>query len=54
MKVERTIYEKEGKQYFAYFVKGILRGKEVRASVVPTDVGGYTLLEIVFADSNES
>ena len=54
MKVVRTIYEKEGKQYFAYFVKGILRGKEVRASVVPTDVGGYTLLDIVFADSNEA
>ena len=31
-----------------------MRGKEVRASVVPTDVGGYTLLDIVFADSNEA
>ena len=46
--VERETYEKNGNQYFAYFVKGNVRGKDVKASVKPLDIGGYTLLDIVF------
>ena len=46
--VERETYEKNGNEYFAYFVKGNVRGKDVKASVKPLDIGGYTLLDIVF------
>ena len=50
--VEREIYEKNGKQYFSYFVKGNIRGKEVKANVMPLDFGGYAVLDIVFGDEN--
>ena len=46
--VERETYEKEGKTYFTYFIKGIVRGVEVRIAVTPPDKGGYTVLDIVF------
>ena len=46
--VEREIYEKNGNQYFTYFVKGNVRGKDVKANVMPLDIGGYTVLDIVF------
>ena len=46
--VERETYEKNGKEYFSYFVKGNVRGKDVKASVMPLDIGGYTVLDIVF------
>ena len=48
--VERETYEKNGNSYFAYFVKGNVRGKDVKASVVPLDFGGYTVLDIVFGN----
>ncbi|MBO5021988.1 MAG: hypothetical protein J6C53_00705 [Clostridia bacterium] len=48
--VERETYEKNGKQYFSYFVKGNVRGKDVKASVMPLDIGGYTVLDIVFGN----
>ncbi len=48
--VEREIFEKNGKSYFSYFIKGILRGKEVKVAVVPPDRGGYAVLDIVFGD----
>ena len=28
--VERDTFEKDGKTYFSYFIKGEVRGKEVR------------------------
>ena len=46
--VERETYEKDGKTYYTYFIKGIVRGKEVRIAVTPPDKGGYTVLDIVF------
>ena len=49
--VERETYEKNGKSYYTYFVKGELRGKEFRLSVIPHDIGGYAVLDIVFADA---
>ena len=49
--VEREIYEKNGKNYFTYFIKGTLRGKEFRLSVMPHDVGGYAVLDIVFGNA---
>ena len=50
VKVERETYEKNGKTYFSYFIRGNVRGREVRAAVVPPDRGGYTVLDIVFGD----
>ena len=46
--VEREPYEKNGKSYFTYFIKGVVRGKDVRVAVVPPDNGGYVVLDIVF------
>ena len=34
-----------------YFIKGIVRGKEVRIAVTPPDKGGFTVLDIVFGNS---
>ena len=48
--VERETYEKNGKTYFTYFIKGTVRGKGVRVAVVPPDKGGYAVLDIVFGD----
>lgn len=48
--VERETYEKNGKTYFTYFIKGTVRGKDVRVAVVPPDKGGYAVLDIVFGD----
>lgn len=52
VKVEREIYEKNGKSFYSYFVKGNVRGKEVKISVTPPDIGGYTVLDIVFGNEN--
>ncbi len=46
--VERDTFEKDGKTYFSYFIKGEVRGKEVRVMIIPPDKGGYTVLDIVF------
>lgn len=54
VKVERAIYEKKGKQYYGYFVRGIVRDKEIRAGVKATDFGGYELLDIVFNGEDEA
>lgn len=57
--VERKPYEgKDGNTYFTYFIKGVIRGKEVKIQIAPPDrdkdFGGYTVLDIVFGDSNEA
>ncbi len=46
--VERETYVKNDKTYFTYFVKGNVRGVDVKVSVIPPDIGGYTVLDIVF------
>ena len=48
--VERETYEKDGKTYFTYFIKGKVRSKEVRIAVTPPDKGGFTVLDIVFGN----
>ena len=48
--VERETFEKNGKTYFSYFIEGEIRGKHVKAAVVPPDKGGYTVLDIVFGN----
>ncbi len=55
--VERESYvSKDGNTYFSYFIKGVIRGKEVKIQIAPPDrdkdFGGYTVLDIVFGDSN--
>ena len=48
--VERESFEKNDKMYFSYYVKGNIRGKDVKISVVPPDKGGYAVLDIVFGN----
>lgn len=49
--VERDTYEKNGKTFFSYFIRGTVRGKEVRAGIIPPDFGGYAVLDIVFGEA---
>lgn len=52
LKIEREIYvSKENVERFSYFVKGKIRGKEIKASLIPSDIGGYDVLDIVFDDA---
>ena len=48
--VERETFEKNEKTYFSYFIKGNIRGKDVRVAIVPPDRGGYAVLDIVFGN----
>lgn len=52
--VERETYEKNGKTFYAYFIKGKIRGKEARIALSPPDVGGYTVLDIVFGNAMQA
>ena len=44
--VEREPFEKNGKVYQNYFIRGNVRGIDIRVLVVPPDFGGYTVLDI--------
>ena len=48
--VERETFVKNDKTYYSYFIKGNVRGKDVKAAIVPPDKGGYAVLDIVFGD----
>lgn len=52
--VERETFKSNGKEYFSYFIKGIVRGRNVKAAVVPPDKGGYAVLDIVFDGEMEA
>jgi hypothetical protein len=52
--VEQGSYEKDGKEYYSYYIKGQVRGKEVRVAIVPPDNGGYRVLEIVYGEAKEA
>lgn len=52
--VERESFEYNDKSYFGYFVKGTVRGKEVKASVTPPDKAGFAVLDIVFGDESKA
>ena len=52
--VERETFEKNGKTYFSYFIKGNIRGKDVKVAIVPPDRGGYALLDIVFGNEMQA
>ena len=38
--VERETYSKNDKEYYTYFIKGNVRGKDVKIGIVPPDVAG--------------
>ena len=44
----KQMQTKEGRDYFAYCVRGIVRGRAVKADFTPKDFGGYEPLDIVF------
>lgn len=49
--VERDTYEtRDKKEYYNYFVRGQVRGREVRAELAPKnkDFDGYELLDLIF------
>jgi len=48
VKVERETYVRNGKEYFGYFIKGNLRGVDVKAKIMPPEFEGYAVLDIVF------
>lgn len=49
--VERETYESKTKEErYSYFVRGKIRGKDIKASLVPSDIGGYDVLDIVFGE----
>ena len=39
----------DGKQYWAYVLKGYVRGRDVKVDFAPKDKGGYEPLDIVFS-----
>lgn len=49
--VERETFKMGEKEFYSYFVKGNVRGKDVKAGVVPPDKGGYVVLDIVFGNA---
>ena len=49
--VERETYEKNEKTYYTYFIRGKARGRNIRASVVPPDVGGISFLTTLWKPS---
>ena len=52
--VEREPFEKNGKVYQNYFIRGNVRGIDIRVLVVPPDFGGYTVLDIVYVGAKEA
>ena len=52
--VERETFVKNGNTYFSYFIKGNVRGKNIKVAVVPPDKGGYTVLDIVIGNAMEA
>lgn len=56
--VERDTYVKNDKTYFSYFIRGVIRGREVRIGIAPpnsdTDIGGYTVLDLVFGNADKA
>ncbi len=44
----KQMLTQDGREYFAYLVKGTLRGRAVKIDFTPKDAGGYEPLDIVF------
>lgn len=56
--VQKEPFEYNGKTYHHYFIQGMVRGREVKIELAPpnkdTDMGGYTVLDIVFGDAERA
>lgn len=52
--VNKEPNEYNGKTYFSYCIRGMIRGREVRVAVVPPDNGGYRVLDIIYGDSDKA
>ena len=56
--VERETFESKGKTHFGYYIKGMVRGREVKVGIAPpdkdTDKGGYAVLDIVFGNADKA
>ena len=44
----KQMVTRDGRLYFAYFVRGIIRGQEKKVDFAPKDEGGYEPLDILF------
>ena len=44
----KQMVTKDGRLYFAYIVRGVIRGQEKKVDFVPKDMGGYEPLDILF------
>ena len=51
--VQREKFEYKGKEYLSYFIKGLVKGHEVKATLKPQDINGYTVLDLIFDGANE-
>ncbi|UKI51950.1 MAG: hypothetical protein L6V79_07320 [Clostridium sp.] len=52
---KRNFLKATAKEYFfPTSLKGNVRGREVKAGVIPPDKGGYTVLDIVFDGQMEA
>lgn len=51
--VERETYTKNDKSFYSYYIKGNIRGREVKIAITPpeTGYGGFLVLDIVFGDA---
>ena len=54
LKVLKEHYTKDGKEYNCYCLRGNIRGVDARIQLLPPDIQGYTLLDIVFGEENEA
>lgn len=56
--VEKETFEYNGKEYYGYYIKGVVRGREVKIGIAPpnkeTDKGGYTVLDLVFGEADKA
>ena len=51
--VERTTTNKNGKKYNNYFVRSKMMGKEIKADLVASDLGGYEILDFAFSGESK-
>lgn len=45
---------KDGRPYFAYVVRGMIRGQEKKVDFIPKDVGGFEPLDILYDISQKA
>lgn len=54
LKVLKEHYLKDGKEYNCYCLRGNVRGVDVRVQLLPPDIQGYTVLDIVFGEEDQA